>query len=96
MGNIQGQFSVGSFYNITASAPLDVRTLVKTEQDLTAEDSWNKKTHPPYKGMIVVVQETGNLYTLLDPTKTTDIESWNQIGSSGNNTVTNDWGFWKQ
>jgi hypothetical protein len=39
MGNIQGQFSVGSYYNITAGAPLDVRTLVKKETDLTAEDS---------------------------------------------------------
>lgn len=81
MGNIQGQFDVGSFYNITAAAPLDVRTLVKTESDLIAEDSWNKKTHPPYKGMMVTVQETGNVYTLIDVDNVHSIDGWKKVGS---------------
>lgn len=81
MGNIQGQFDVGSFYNITAAAPLDVRTLVKTESDLIAEDSWNKKTHPVYKGMMVTVQETGNVYTLIDVDNVHSIDGWKKLGS---------------
>ena len=81
MGNIQGQFDVGSFYNITAAAPLDVRTLVKTELDLIAEDSWNKKTHPPYKGMMVTVQETGNVYILIDVDNVHSIDGWKKLGS---------------
>lgn len=83
MANTTGKFTLSGYYNVTAQSPLDVRTLVTSESDLTAKDSWNKKTHPPYKGMIVVVEETGDLYTLLDETKTTLRTSWKKISGEG-------------
>jgi hypothetical protein len=60
---------------------LDVRTLVKTEDDLTSQNSWGD-THPPYKGMIVVVQSTGDLYTLIDKNKIHSLDGWKKISGS--------------
>ena len=93
MANIGGAFILGASYNVTAESPVDVRMLVRKEADLTASDSWGD-SHPPYKGMLVVVEETGNVYVLLDPLNTNSIESWKQIGSS--NEGSNEWVFWKE
>lgn len=93
MANIGGAFILGASYNVTAESPVDVRMLVRKEADLTASDSWGDN-HPPYKGMLVVVEETGNVYVLLDPLNTNSIESWKQIGSS--NEGSNEWVFWKE
>lgn len=39
MANIGGAFTLGASYNVTAESPLDVRTLVRKESDLIAENS---------------------------------------------------------
>lgn len=93
MANIGGAFSIGASYNVTAESPMDVRMLVRKETDLTASDSWGD-SHPPYKGMLVVVEETGNVYVLLDPLNTNSIESWKQLGSSTERS--DKWALWKQ
>lgn len=83
MANINGQFDVASYYNVTARSPLDTRMLVRTLNDLTAETSWDDEHHPPYKGMLVVVQETGDVYTLLNDADVHNPESWKKSGSEG-------------
>lgn len=82
MANINGAFTLGASYNVTAESPLDVRTLVKTESDLIVESSWGD-THPPYQGMIVVVQSTGDLYTLIDKSKIHSLDGWKKLSGSG-------------
>ena len=44
--------------------------------------------------MLVVVEETGNVYVLLDPLNTNSIESWKQLGSSTERS--DKWALWKQ
>ena len=87
MANIAGSFTFGDSYQISAQSPFDVRTLVETEEDLIATNSWNIKTHRPYKGMIVSVASTGNIYVLLDESKVHSWEGWKKQSGSGSNTT---------
>lgn len=80
MANIGGAFTLGASYNVTAESPLDVRTLVRKESDLIAENSWGD-SHPPYKGMTVVVEETGNVYVLIDPANVHSMDGWKKVGA---------------
>ena len=82
MANINGQFDVASYYNVTARSPLDTRMLVRTLNDLTAETSWDDEHHPPYKGMLVVVQDSGDVYTLIDEENVHKIDAWKKQGSN--------------
>lgn len=84
MANIAGSFTFGDSYQISAQSPLDVRSMVETLADLTATDSWNKVSHRPYKGMVVSVAETGDVYVLLDENDPYKIKNWKR---SGNNTL---------
>lgn len=99
MANKLGRFTFPANYNVVVEAPLDTRSLVDTVDDLISENSWPIDTHPPYKGMLVSVASTGDLYILLDPDKTTDINSWKRIESSGSTDPGTpnvaEWNFWK-
>ena len=86
MSNLTNSLTFGDGFNVTAQAPIDARVRVSTLADLTAENSWNLSTHPPYKGMIVSVMETGDVYVLLDASNPYDINNWKAQGK-GNSSV---------
>lgn len=98
MANKSGKFTFAANFNVVAQAPLDTRALVDTVDDLVNENSWQTITHPPYKGMVVSVASTGDLYILMDPKNTTDINSWKWVKSVENGheePQIADWDFWK-
>lgn len=76
MANLPGTFTFGDSYQVSAQSPFDSRSVVNTIADLTADDSWNKNTHRPYKGMVVSVASTGDVYVLLDEKNPHSINNW--------------------
>lgn len=62
MGIIKNAITFGSGFNITAQGPIDSRQRVETLSDLTTV--WGADA-PSYKGMLVVVLDTGDLYQLI-------------------------------
>lgn len=88
-----GTFTFKSNLNMKFSAPIDNRTLVEYVSDLTNIDTWNDRF--PYKGMIVIVQETGDLYVLLNKNDISNIASWKKLGSGSGSTSGNiEWIEW--
>lgn len=62
----------------TGKQPLDDRTTVPTVQDLIASDTFGTSY---YKGMPVTIQNTGEIYVLIDDTNVTSINSWKKIAT---------------
>lgn len=81
MANISNTLKFGDGFNVTAQAPIDSRVRVEKKSDLTAEDSWDLNTFPPYNGMIVSIIESGELYILIDETNPHSMDSWINVGS---------------
>lgn len=71
----------GSSYIVNVAAPIDVRTVVDSVEDLT-----NKSISYMYTGLIVNVKGTGDLYILTThPRLATNINSWVKISGDGVN-----------
>ena len=87
MANLPGTFTFGDSYQVSAQSPFDSRSVVNTIADLTADDSWHKNTHRPYKGMVVSVASTGDVYVLLNEKDPYNILNWRLVsgGGGGNN-----------
>lgn len=64
-------------------APLDARTLVKTKADLVNAKTYAGKNY--YKGMMVVVQDTQEVYVLKDVSKvsSSDYSGWKRVDVGG-------------
>lgn len=77
MAIIKNAITFGSGFNITAQGPIDSRSIVENISDLTTV--WGSDA-PSYEGMIVLVLEDNNLYTLIDDDSSLS-GNWKQIGS---------------
>lgn len=85
MGIIKNAITFGSGFNITAQGPIDSRQRVETLSDLTTV--WGADA-PSYKGMLVVVLDTGDLYQLIAE-DATQIGNWKKIGSGAAGDISN-------
>ena len=79
MGLIKNAINFGNGFNIGAVAPIDSRMRVKSVEDLTSV--WTAEI-PAYKGMIVSVMDTSEVYVLKDADNYTSIDSWVKLGSA--------------
>ena len=79
MGLIKNAINFGNGFNIGAVAPIDSRMRVELLSDLTSV--WTAEI-PAYKGMIVTVMETSDVYVLKDVDNYTNIASWVKLGSA--------------
>ena len=79
MARQQGYFKVAHNYEVTSSLPLDARSLVRKQSDLTNPDSW-KDINSLYNGLLVVVgQDTPDktgVYILTNKMLFTQLSSW--------------------
>ncbi len=79
MGLIKNAINFGNGFNIGAVAPIDSRMRVEKVADLTT--AWTSAM-PAYKGMIVTVMDTSEVYVLKDADNYTSIDSWVKLGSA--------------
>lgn len=79
MGLIKNAINFGNGFNIGAVAPIDSRMRVELLSDLTTV--WTAAI-PAYKGMVVTVMETSDVYVLKDVDNYTNIDSWVKLGSA--------------
>lgn len=79
MGLIKNAINFGNGFNIGAVAPIDSRMRVEFLSDLTTV--WTAEI-PAYRGMIVTVMETSDVYVLKDVDNYTNITSWVKLGSA--------------
>ena len=77
MGLIKNAINFGNGFNIGAVAPIDSRMRVEKVADLTSV--WTAEI-PAYKGMIVTVMETSEVYVLKDADNYTSLDSCNFVG----------------
>ena len=83
MARTKGMLNLSGNLEVNAGAPLDARSVVPTLADLTVASNFQYK----YIGMPVVVQATGDMYTLLT-NDVTDIANWKKTGSGGGSSYT--------
>ena len=79
MGLIKNAINFGNGFNIGAVAPIDSRMRVESVSDLTSV--WTAEI-PEYKGMIVTVMDTSEVYVLKDADNYTSLDSWVKLGSA--------------
>ena len=85
MARINNAITFGSGFNISAQAPIDSRTRVEYESDLTNATTWPADTAPLYNGLIVSVLETGDVWILKNVnnyTNITDGTGWIKVGAN--------------
>ena len=81
MGKIrEGNFNFGSILKVTTKGAIDNRQVVENKTDLIA-DIWEGYA---YKGMLVIVANTGRAYILNDEAKiaSSDYSGWTEIATS--------------
>ncbi len=82
MGRTSGSFSLAGTVEPLVAAPLDARSVVRNESDLTAVGTFNYV----YVGMQTFVLETQKRYTLIG-SDTTDPANWREDGTAADTTV---------
>ena len=94
MARINNAITWGSGFNISAAEPIDSRTRVEFESDLTLAATWPSDTAPVFSGLTVSVIETGDVWVLKDPTYYNEKSSrgWVKVGRNAidDNTVSLD------
>lgn len=70
-------------FNIDLAVPIDSRVVVDTKSSLTSSDYWMDDTYPIklYNGLICAVQDSGEVYVLLNKDNYTVETSWKKVGS---------------
>lgn len=84
MARTQGSANFAGSLEVLAGAPLDARSIVPTIADLTVAANFPYR----YIGMNVTVQETGEIYTLMDMDVTAS-NAWKNQG--GGDDIQSDW-----
>ena len=86
MANL-GDIKTSSDYQVLKQAPLDYRLKKKTKADLINPESWPKdgSTIYVYPTMLVGIEDTGEIYKLIDTSKIFDADysGWELLGSGG-------------
>lgn len=90
MARTKGMLNLSGNLEVNAQAPLDARTIVPTEADLTVASNFPY----PYIGLEVYVTGTGKKYRLVN-LDTTQSSSWHEVaegggGSGGGHTIQDD------
>lgn len=78
MARAKGMLNLSGNLEVNAQAPLDARTIVPTEADLTVANNFPY----PYVGLEVYVTGTGKKFRLIN-LDTTQSSSWQEIGEGG-------------
>lgn len=78
MARTKGMLNLSGNLEVNAQAPLDARTIVPTEADLTVASNFPY----PYVGLEVYVTGTGKKFRLIN-LDTTQSSSWQEIGEGG-------------
>jgi hypothetical protein len=78
MARTKGMLNLSGNLEVNAQAPLDARTIVPTEADLTVASNFPY----PYVGLEVYVTGTGKKFRLVN-LDTTQSSSWHEIGEGG-------------
>jgi hypothetical protein len=70
-------------FNIDLAVPIDSRVIVDTKSSLTSSDYWMDDTYPIklYNGLICAVQDSGEVYVLMNKDNYTVETSWKKVGS---------------
>lgn len=70
-------------FNIDLAVPIDSRVIVDTKTSLTSSDYWMDDTYPIklYNGLICAVQDSGEVYVLMDKDNYTVETSWKKVGA---------------
>ena len=79
----QGKSAFAVNFEPGGQDPLDARTLVKTKADLVNAKTYSAKNY--YKGMMVVVEDTQEVYVLKDVSKvsSSDYSGWKRVDVGG-------------
>jgi hypothetical protein len=85
MARTKGMLNLSGNLEVNAQAPLDARTIVPTEADLTVASNFPY----PYVGLEVYVTGTGKKFRLTN-LDTTQSSSWQEIGEGGGGQTYND------
>lgn len=78
MARAKGMLNLSGNLEVNAQAPLDARTIVPTEADLTVASNFPY----PYVGLEVYVTGTGKKFRLVN-LDTTQSSSWHEVGEGG-------------
>ena len=78
MARTKGMLNLSGNLEVNAQAPLDARTIVPTEADLTVANNFPY----PYVGLEVYVTGTGKKFRLIN-LDTTQSSSWHEVGEGG-------------
>jgi hypothetical protein len=70
-------------FNIDLAVPIDSRVIVDTKSSLTSSDYWMDDTYPIklYNGLICAVQDSGEVYVLMNKDNYTVETSWKKVGA---------------
>jgi hypothetical protein len=85
MARTKGMLNLSGNLEVNAQAPLDARTIVPTEADLTVASNFPY----PYVGLEVYVTGTGKKFRLTN-LDTTQSSSWHEVGEGGGGQTYND------
>ena len=86
MANL-GDIKIALDYQVQKQGPLDARLTRKTKADLIDINAWPHEGNIVYvyKTMLVGIEDTGEVYKLVDPSKMfeSDYSGWEKVGTGG-------------
>lgn len=70
-------------FNVDLAEPIDSRVIVDTKTSLTSSDYWMDANYPIqlYNGLICAVQDSGDVYVLMNAENYTEETSWKKVGA---------------
>ena len=70
-------------FNIDLAVPIDSRVIVDTKSSLTSSEYWMNDNYPIklYNGLICAVQDSGEVYVLMNKDNYTVETSWKKVGA---------------
>lgn len=77
MSRVKGDVQMSFGIEPTNQGPIDARTVVDTQADLTDPESWKDKNY--YVGLPVVVKEDCSLWVMKDPSLLPSLSAWIRV-----------------
>lgn len=73
-------------FNIDLAVPIDSRVIVDTKSSLISSEYWMNDNYPIklYNGLICAVQDSGEVYVLMNKDNYTVETSWKKVGADIN------------
>lgn len=70
-------------FNIDLAVPIDSRVIVDTKSSLTSSEYWMDDNYPIklYNGLICAIQDSGEVYVLMNKDNYTVESSWKKVGA---------------